>query len=136
MTESLDIRLTLIAAFYALGDVLAALAEQGDTRAMYWWDRMPSLPPVTRISDVADGLVLAREMLTANLGEAEPEAKAFCLAMWNFSQRAMLGEPPMRTFKRAIAATQLFGHVYTIKYVGVYPMVSRAEGKLDFSLRA
>lgn len=117
MTEDLNIRLNLIAAFYALGDVLAALAEQGDTRAMYWWDRMPSLPPVARISEVADGLVLARAML-ADARECEwaTECVFFAQAMWFFSQNPLLGEPPMRTFKRAIAAVPLRGVVYQVVY--------------------
>lgn len=103
--ELLNVRLCLITAFYALGDVLAALADQGDTVAERWWDRLPSLPPVTRISDVADALVLARRMLIAFEGhEAELEVVAFSRAIWNFSQQPSLGEPPMRTFKPAIAA--------------------------------
>lgn len=119
MNEALNIRLSFIAAFYALGDVLAALAEQGDPAAVRWWERMPSLPPVTRIADVADALVLARRMLIAlDTHEALPEVTAFARFAWAFSQLPLLGEPPMRTFKPAIAACPMANGVYVTYFSG------------------
>ena len=119
VNDSLEGRLNLIASYWALADVLGRLAHEGSSYALSAWDRLPALPPVWNVTQLAIALHVARESgpLTAlAYGEAAPEWTAYRSALWAFSQAPLYGPPPMRCLAQPVAACPMNPGGYVLCY--------------------